>query len=75
MRALIHVDLLGPQVRAVARVDELRVDADRASHPADAALEHIPDTQLAANLAGINGLVLECERRIPGDDKAASNSR
>ena len=73
-RALIHVHLLGPQMRAGARVDELRVDADRASHPY-APLEHIPYTQLAANLPGIHGLALECERSVPGNDKASGKSR
>ena len=62
-------------MRAGARVDELRIDADGASHPAYAPLEHIPDTQLAANLPGIHGLALECERSVPGNDKASNNLR
>ena len=74
-RALVDVHLFGPQMRAGARVDELRVDADSASHPAYAPLEHIPDTQLAADLPGIDGLALECERGVPGDDEASGNSR
>src|SRR5713101_1092964 len=73
--ALVDVHLFGPQMRAGARVDELRVDADGASHAAYASLEHIPDTQLAANLPDIDGLALESERSVPGDNKASSNSR
>src|SRR5437773_9917428 len=33
-RPVIDVDLLGPEVRTGARVDELRVDGDRAGRPA-----------------------------------------
>src|SRR6185369_4693954 len=74
-RALVDVHLFDPQMRAGARVDELRVDANGASHAAYAPLEHIPDTQLAANLPDIDGFTLECERSVPGDNKASSNSR
>ena len=62
-------------MRARARVDELRVDADGVSHAAYAPLEHIPDTQVAANLPDIDGLALECEGSVPGDNKASSKSR
>src|SRR5712691_9704442 len=74
-RALVDVHLFDPQMRASARVDELRVDANGASHAAYAPLEHIPDAQLAANLSDIDGLTLECEGSVPGDNKASSNSR
>src|SRR4029079_16879899 len=74
-RALIDVHLLGPQMRAGARVDELRVDAGSASHPAYAPLEHISDAQLAADLPGIDGPALECECSVPGDDEASGDSR
>src|SRR6266487_1217377 len=74
-RALVDVQLFDAQMRAGARVDELRVDADGASHAAYAPLEDIPDTQVAANLPDIDGLALESERSVPGDNKASSNSR
>src|SRR5687767_2653768 len=74
-RALVDVHLFDPQMRAGGRVDELRVDADGASQPAYASLEHIPNTQLSANLPDIDGSTLECEGSVPGDNEASSNSR
>lgn len=44
-RAMIDVQLLGPEVRAGPRVGELRVDPDGAAHPADAALERVATSQ------------------------------
>src|SRR6185436_18829229 len=73
-RALVDVRLFHPEMRTGARVDELRVDADGVSHPANALLQHISDTQLPADLPGIDGPALECERRVPGNDKASGNS-
>src|SRR6185436_1532591 len=74
-RALVDVRLFRPEMRAGARVDELRVDPDGVAHPADASLQHIADTQLAADLPGIDGPALERERRVPGDDEAPGNAR
>src|SRR5439155_21240278 len=74
-RPMMDVDLLGPEMRTGARVDELRVDADRAAHPAYAALQHVADFQLAAELPGIDGLALERERSVPGNHEAAGESR
>ncbi|PYN72526.1 MAG: hypothetical protein DMD96_34565 [Candidatus Rokuibacteriota bacterium] len=74
-RGLIDIDLIAPEIRAGTRVDELRVDADCAAHPAYASIEHIPDAQLAADSPDIDGLALERERGIPGDHEASSESR
>ena len=52
-----------------------RWDASLEDLLVEAGYEAFEDAQLAANLPGIHGLVLECERSVPGNDKASSNLR
>ena len=52
------VEPLGPEMIARFRVDELHVDAHAVSAALNAALEHIADVQLAADLLQIDGLPL-----------------
>ena len=58
---------LGPQMRIPFGVDQLGVDADLVARPADAAFQHIAHTKLAADLLGVDPLVLLSERGIARD--------
>ena len=56
-------------------VDELHVDAHAVSAALNAALEHIADVQLAADLLQIDGLALVGEGGVAPDHERASNAR
>ncbi len=52
---------------AIAGIDELSGDAHRSGVAADASLEHVSGTEIAAYFANIHGHVAILERRIAGD--------
>ena len=64
----VAVEPLRPQVEAVGHADQLRRDAQPAARGTHAALEHGVDVQDPADLADVEPLVLERERRRAGDD-------
>jgi hypothetical protein len=69
------VESLRPQVRAGLRLDQLNVDAHALAAALDAALEHIADPEVAADLPRIGGLALVGERRVARDDESAGQAR
>ena len=72
----IAVEALGPEMAAaLARIDQLGVDADAGGGAARAALEDIAHAEIAGDLADIHGLVLEREAGVAGDDEEAGRLR
>ena len=69
------VEPLGPEMIAGFGVDELHVDAHAVSAALNAALEHIADVQLAADLLQIDGLALVGEGGVAPDHERAANPR
>src|SRR5262249_32158875 len=63
------VKMVSPKGAARCRVDELAANAQTVRRFSDAAFEHIPHTQLAADLLYICSLALVGEARIAGDHK------
>ena len=63
---VLHVEEIGdqlieplrPEMRAGFGLDQLDIDAHSVSRPLDAALQHIANVQIAADLLQINGLPL-----------------
>jgi len=58
---VVAVEALGPDVAFCFGVDELDVDADRISVPANTSLDHIVDIQLLRDLPDVDGSILERE--------------
>ena len=69
------VEPLGPEMIAGFGVDQLHVDAHAVSAALNAALQHIADVQLAADLLQIDGLALVGEGGIAPDHERAANAR
>lgn len=69
------VELVGPQMSAGLRIDELNVDPHAGPGPLDASFEHITDVKLAADHLHIERLALECEGGAARDDESASDPR
>ena len=69
------VESLGPEMMAVFGVDELHVDAHAGSAALNAALEHIADVQIAADLLQVDGLALVSESGVAPDHERAANAR
>ena len=62
---------LGPEVPAGHGLDELGRDPHPLAGRADAALEHVADAELPADLAHVDRLALVGEARVAGDDEEA----
>ena len=60
---------LRPDVACGGGIDELHIDPDGVARTADVASEHVADAQLPGDLPDVLGLVLERERRVPGDHR------
>ena len=71
----VPVVAVGPDVPARAAIDELRCDPHPVPGLADAALEDMADAQLACDVANIERLPFELERRIPRDYLQRRNLR
>ena len=56
-------------------VDQLSVDANPIAQPPDAAFEHISDTELAADLLGVNAFALIGERSVSRDHQHPGDAR
>ena len=63
------VEPVGPQMRAVCRIDQLSCDAHPVSAFSHRAFEDIADPQLAADLLHVDRAALVGEGRIAGDDE------
>jgi hypothetical protein len=61
------VEVIGPQMRARRRVDELRGDAYALRRLADAAFHHVAHAQFAADLLDVRGVPFVSEARIARD--------
>ena len=66
---------LGPAVCASTGVDELRADADAITAAADAAFQHVADTQFATDLADIDRFALVLEAGVARDDEQLREPR
>ncbi len=71
----IAVVALGPDMVAAFGLDELGGDAHPVPGLAHAALDDVIDTQLAPDLADIDRLALEGERRVAGDHEQRAEAR
>jgi hypothetical protein len=71
----VAVVALSPDVLAGLGLDELRGDADPIADFAQAALEHIPHTQLAPDLLHIDSAALVGKAGIAGDDEQRGVAR
>src|SRR6516162_1291178 len=65
----IPVVTLGPEMGTGGCIDKLAADAHPLSGPAQATLEDIADTKVAADLLWVDGFSFIGECRIAGDDK------
>ena len=63
----IVVETLCPEMRIGCRIDKLRIYPDLVPRAPDAAFEHIPHPQFAADLLRVQVLVLVRECSIAGD--------
>src|SRR6516164_4926991 len=68
------VEMIRPQMRPGARVDQLAGDADPIAALAYRALEHVADAQFAADLLHVDVLALIGEARIAGAHKQPARS-
>src|SRR6266536_1192603 len=69
------VETVGPQMRPVCRIDELRRDAHPVGRLAHAAFEHVTDAELATDLLYVYGMTLVGEARIAGDHEYIAKPR
>ena len=69
------IEPLGPEMTARFGVDELNVDAHAVSAALNAALEDVPDIQLAPDRLQIDGLALVSKGRAAPDHKGAADAR
>jgi hypothetical protein len=70
----IAVEAVGPEMRPVRSVDQLRGDAHATACLAHAAFEHIAHAEFAPNLLHIDGAAFVGEARVAGDDEEPSYS-
>ncbi len=63
----IGLEPVRPDMRAVLTIDQLHVDLNLIAHPPHAALEHIANAQVAADLLRVDGFPLVSERGVSGD--------
>ena len=66
------VEPFSPKMRAAFGIDQLHIDAHSRAAALNAALQHITHVQLAPDRSNVNGLVLEGEGGITGDNQRAS---
>ncbi len=71
----IGIKPLGPKVRAVFGVDELRVYPNLIAGAPHAPFEHITDAELTADLLRVERFAFIGKSGIAGDHKAAGNTR
>ena len=71
----IAVVAIGPEMRPVLRIDQLRVDADALARLSDAAFENVGDVEAPAHLLHVGVLALVGEGRIPRDDRQRRDLR
>src|SRR5271167_2834741 len=64
-----------PQMRAGRAIDELPGDTHAVRLLADAAFEHVTDTQLARRLLDTHGAAFVGETRVPRDDEQPAHAR
>ena len=67
--ARVAVEPRRPQMRVGFGIDQLGSDADLGSRPLDASFQHIADPEFAADLFGVDRLVLIGKRGIARDHK------
>ena len=71
----LAVVVLGPNMVAGRRVDQLGGDANAISGLAHAALQHVAHAEVAGDLGHVHGLALVCEGRIARDHEEPMNPR
>ena len=71
----VFLEAIGPEMRAGRRIDQLRVDAHAVLVTLHRAFEHVAHAEFLADLLGVDGLALEREGRVAGDDEAAADAR
>src|SRR5260221_9762880 len=72
----VAIEPLGPEMAAaLARVDQLGVDADAPGGAPRAALEDVADAELVGDAPDVHGAVLEGERGMTGDDEEPGRLR
>jgi hypothetical protein len=64
----VALEAIGPHVRSGGGIDQLARDAHPPIRTLNAAFQHIPNAQVAANLADVDRAPLVCERGLAGDD-------
>jgi hypothetical protein len=69
----VGVELIGPEMRAGLRVDELSTHPHAIATQLLASLQHIAHAEIAAHLLHIDGLSLVGEGGASGDHKAAAD--
>src|SRR5689334_3204444 len=60
---------------AAFAVDQLGIDSDAGARLANAALQHMADTELRRDLADVDGLPFECEGSVPSDHTQSGDLR
>jgi hypothetical protein len=65
--ACVTVETFRPQMRAGLGIDQLSIDSDLIARTSYAALQHIAHPELAADLPGVDRLVLVGKSGIAGD--------
>src|SRR5262249_37505174 len=73
--ARVAVVALRPQVIARLRVHQLRGDPHAAARSLHAAFEHVPNTEVMADVTHVDRFALVGEHRVPGDDEQAGDLR
>ena len=68
------IEAVGPEMRAVCCIDQLRGDAHPTSGLAHAAFEHVANAELAADLLHIDGLAFVGKARSAGDDEKPADA-
>src|SRR5215472_3816902 len=68
------VEAVGPQMRPVTRIDQLRRDAHSTSGFAHRALKNVADAEFATDLLHIYGLAFVSKTRIARDNKEPPNA-
>ena len=74
---VLHVAVIAlrPEMGPGLRVDQLDGYAHTVHRAPDTALHNVLDAQIAADLADVDRLVLECEGRVPGDHEERLEAR
>ncbi len=72
---IVGLEPVSPNMRPGFGLDKLYIDSHSITGPPYASFQHVPDTQFAANLFGVNGFALVGEGGVAGDNEAAGNPR